>query len=59
MTFWNLWKGKESNGLVDFKILTAMTAFPFHNVRTLANSLKIPPSIIYDHFQRGNFIGNI
>jgi transposase len=48
-------KGKESNGLVDFKILIALTAFPFHSVRTLASLRKIPRSTIYDHVQRGNF----
>jgi hypothetical protein len=48
-------KGKESDGLVNFKILIALTAFPFHSVRTLASSLKIPPSTIYDHLRRANF----
>jgi hypothetical protein len=48
-------KGKESDGLVDFKILIALTAFPFHSVRTLVSSLKLPRSTIYDHLQRGNF----
>jgi hypothetical protein len=48
-------KGKKSDGLVDFKILIALTAFPFHSVRTLASSLKIPHSTIYDHLQRGHF----
>jgi hypothetical protein len=42
-------KGKESDGLVDFKIVIALTAFPFHSVRTLTSSLKIPRSTIYDH----------
>jgi hypothetical protein len=42
-------KGKEPDGLVAFKILTTLRAFPFHSVRTLASSLKIPPSTIYDH----------
>jgi hypothetical protein len=48
-------KGKELDGLVDFKILATLTAFPFHSVQTLASSLKIPRSTIYDHLQRGNF----
>jgi hypothetical protein len=48
-------KGKESDRLVDFKILIAHTAFPFHSGRTLASSLKISLSTIYDHFQRENF----
>jgi hypothetical protein len=48
-------KGKESDGLVDFKILIALTAFPFHSVRTLANLLQIPHSPIHDHLQRGCF----
>jgi hypothetical protein len=48
-------KGKESDGLMDFKILIALTAFPFHRVRTLTSSLKIPRPTIYDHLQRGNF----
>jgi hypothetical protein len=45
-------KGKKSDGLVD---LIALTAFPFHSVRTLVSSLTIPRSTIYDHLQRGNF----
>jgi hypothetical protein len=48
-------RGKESDGLVDFKILLELTAFPFHSVRTLASSLKISHSTIYDHLRRGNF----
>jgi hypothetical protein len=48
-------KGKEPGALVNFKILATLTAFPFHNVRTLASSLKIPRSTIDDHLQRGNF----
>jgi hypothetical protein len=48
-------KRKKSDGLVNFKILVALTVFPFHSVRTLASSLKIPRSTTYDHFQRGNF----
>jgi hypothetical protein len=51
-------KGKESDGLVDFKILIALTAFAFHSVRTLASSLKIPCSTIYGHLQRENFTIN-
>jgi hypothetical protein len=38
--------GKPSDDLVDFKILTELTAFPFHSVRTLAGTLKIPRSTI-------------
>jgi hypothetical protein len=41
---------------VDFKILIALPAFPFHSVRTLASLLKTPRSTIYDYLQRGNFI---
>jgi hypothetical protein len=37
-------KGREPDGLVDFKTLATLTAFPFHSVRTLASSLKIPRS---------------
>jgi hypothetical protein len=48
-------KGKESDSLVDFKILRALAAFPFHSVRTLASLLKIPRQTIYDHLQSGNF----
>jgi hypothetical protein len=33
-----------SDGLIDFKILTEHTTFPFHSVRTLANTLKITPA---------------
>jgi hypothetical protein len=40
---------------VDFKILIALPAFPFHSVRTVASLLKIPRSTIDDHLQRGNF----
>jgi hypothetical protein len=47
-------KGTESDGLADSKILIALTAFPFQNVRTLASLLKILSSAIYDHLQRGN-----
>jgi hypothetical protein len=39
-------KGKESDVLVDFKILLSLPAFPFHSVRTFASSLKIPRSTI-------------
>jgi hypothetical protein len=48
--------GKESDGLVDFRILIALTAFPFHSPRTFAGSLKIPRTTICDHLQKGNFI---
>jgi hypothetical protein len=44
--------GKESDTLVDFNILRALTAFPFHSVRTLASSLTIPRSTTYHHLQR-------
>jgi hypothetical protein len=45
-------KGKESGGLIDFKILIALTAFPFHSIRTLAGSLKIPRSTISKSFTK-------
>jgi hypothetical protein len=38
--------GKPSDDLVDFQILTELTAFPFHSVRTLARALKIPRSTV-------------
>jgi hypothetical protein len=48
-------KGKESDGLVDFKILIALPPFPFHSVQMLASWRKIMRSAIYDHLQRENF----
>jgi hypothetical protein len=47
--------GKESDGLVHFKIVRAFTAFPFRSVRRLASLLKIPRSTIDNHLQRENF----
>jgi hypothetical protein len=41
--------GKLLDALIDFKILTELTVFPFHNVRTFATTLKIPPSTRWDH----------
>jgi hypothetical protein len=37
---------KRSAGLLDFKSLTDLTAFPFHRVRRLAGTLKTSPSTI-------------
>jgi hypothetical protein len=51
-------KGKESQGIMDFKNLIAPAAFQFHSVRTLASSLKILRSTISDHLQAETFIVN-
>ena len=48
--------GKPSDGLIDFEILTELTAFRFHSVRTLARTLKIPRSTVWDHLQKGRFV---
>jgi hypothetical protein len=44
--------GKPSDGLIDVEILIELTAFPFHSVRTLARTLKIPRSTVWDHLQK-------
>jgi hypothetical protein len=38
--------GKPSHGVIDLQILIKLTEFPFHSVRTLANALKIPWSML-------------
>jgi hypothetical protein len=45
-----------ADGLIDFEILIELTAFPFHSVRTLAGTLKIPRSTVWDHLQKGRFV---
>jgi hypothetical protein len=52
-------KGKEVDGLVDFNILTTLTAFPFHGVRMLASSLKIPRSTIFNLSKEETLLSNI
>jgi hypothetical protein len=48
--------GKLSDDLVGFKILMKLTVFPFHSVRTLVRTLKIPRSATWDHLQKGPFV---
>jgi hypothetical protein len=48
--------GKPSSIFVHFTMLTELTAFTFHSVRTLANTFKIPRSMIWNHFQKGPFV---
>jgi hypothetical protein len=43
--------GKTSHGL-----FTKLSAFPFHNVRTLARPLRISRSMIWDHLRKGSFV---
>jgi hypothetical protein len=47
--------GKPLDRLVDFRTVTEGTAFPFDSVRTLASTLEIPRSTIWDHPQKGPF----
>jgi histone-lysine N-methyltransferase SETMAR len=47
---------KPSDGFIDFEILTGLTAFPFHSVRTLARTLKLPRSTRWDHLNKGPFV---
>jgi hypothetical protein len=56
MTFWTLCnKGQKFHGLVDFRMSTALTAFPFQSVWTFPSLLKTPRSTIYNHLHRENF----
>jgi hypothetical protein len=41
--------GQLPDGFIDFKLFTELTAFPFRSLRTVAHTLKIPPSTIWDH----------
>jgi hypothetical protein len=44
--------GKPSEGLVDFKILTELTAVPFHSVQAFVSTPKILRSMIWDDLQQ-------
>jgi hypothetical protein len=48
--------GKPSDAVVNLQILTELTEFPFHSVRTLASALKSPRSTVWDHLQKGPFV---
>jgi hypothetical protein len=48
--------GKPSDGVIDLQILTELTEFPFHSVRTLASALKIPRPTVWVHLQKGIFV---
>jgi hypothetical protein len=48
--------GKPSDGFVDFEMLTELTAFHFHSMRTLAHTLKLPRSMIWDHLNKRPFV---
>jgi hypothetical protein len=48
--------GKPSDDLIGLQILTELTEFPFHSIRTLAHPLKIPPSTVCDHLRKRPFV---
>jgi hypothetical protein len=49
--------GKPPDDLIDFKMRTEWAIFLFHNVRTLASTVTIPPSTIWDHLQKVPIVG--
>jgi hypothetical protein len=48
--------GKQSDGLVDFKILMNPAVFPFCGVQILASTLKIQRSTIWGNLEKALFV---
>lgn len=43
--------GRVADGLIDLQIEKALEEMPFHSIRTLSSTLKIPKSTVFDHIK--------
>ena len=48
--------GPSSDSTIDVQICLQLEQFPFHSLRTLSSTLKIPKSTIHDHLRKMGFV---